>query len=156
MTACATGAMRIDLRPSAHNSRADHGDADLIEGSRSRMQASDPHSVPLDWLLQAGVTDLRPLRRSFRCEVDHTLVALDDIERPMRRPDIVLDANGFGRDRMMRILLGIRADDALPPIEIERADPGQRPFRLRAGFHRYYASIALGFPLIPVEIVPRL
>jgi hypothetical protein len=45
---------------------------------------------------------------------------------------------------------------AMPPIEVEKADPGQRPYRLRAGFHRFYASFTVGFSHVPAEIVERL
>lgn len=77
-----------------------------------------------------------------------------DIEPPLRT--VPLDANGFVHDRMVRILVGLRVGDALPPIFVEVADPGQRPYRLRCGVHRYYASRIFGFTHIPVDIVPRL
>ncbi len=114
----------------------------------------DPHQVPDEWLIEAGVKNFVPSLASFRCDVPHELVALVDIETPLRRWDVILDANGFGRDRMLRILEGIRRGDALPPIDVEIGDA--RPYRLRAGFHRLYASLATGFSHVPAEIVPRL
>jgi hypothetical protein len=84
------------------------------------------------------------------------MMAIGDIEPPMRNEGVTLDANGFGRDRMLSILAGIRDGDALPPIDIETADPGQRPFRLRGGFHRFFAAVDLGFSHIPADIVERL
>jgi hypothetical protein len=110
--------------------------------------------IPPEWLAEAGLQNFVATRPSFRCTASHDLIPLADIERIVRT--VPLDANGFCRDRMMRILVGIRDDDAVPPIDVEKADPGQRPYRLRAGAHRFYASLALGFSHVPAEIVPRL
>jgi hypothetical protein len=113
------------------------------------------HRVPDEWLAEAGWKDFKPSHCSFRCESPHILIALADTEPPMRAPGVTLDANGFCRDRMMKILVGIRQGDSLPPISVEQGDPGQRPYRLRHGFHRYYASAAAGFSHVPAEIVDR-
>jgi hypothetical protein len=67
-----------------------------------------------------------------------------------------LDANGFCHDRMVRLLTGIRDDVPLPAIYIERADPAQRPYRVRGGVHRYHASLTVGFSHVPAEIVDRI
>jgi hypothetical protein len=67
-----------------------------------------------------------------------------------------LDANGFRHDRMVRVLAGIQDNVSLPAIYIERADPDQRPYRVREGVHRYHASLALGFSSVPAEIIERL
>ena len=111
-----------------------------------------------DWMAEAGVQNFQPApsQRSFRCEAPHLLIALADIEVPLRRSGYPLDANGFRHERMVRILVGIRESVSLPAICIEQADPGQRPYRVRCGVHRYHASLALGFSHIPAEIVDRL
>ena len=74
----------------------------------------------------------------------------------MRNEGVTLDENGFRRDRMMKILCGIRDGDSIPAICIELADPGQRRYRVRGGFHRYYASVTAGFSHVPSNIVDRL
>jgi hypothetical protein len=114
------------------------------------------HRVPSEWIAEAGLHGFVPVTLGFHCEVPHVLMPLADIEPPMRNEGVTLDANGFGRERMMRILHGILASDRLPPIDVETADPPQRPYRLRSGFHRFYASCACGFSHIPVDIVPRI
>jgi hypothetical protein len=116
---------------------------------------SDVHQVPGDWLINAGLRNFKPSRCSYRCESPHVLLALTDTEPPLRNADVKLDANGFCRNRMRRILVGIRQDDSMPPIRVEPADPGQRPYRVREGFRRYYASHAVGFSHVPAEIVDR-
>ena len=74
----------------------------------------------------------------------------------MRNEGVTLDENGFRHDRMMTILRGIRDGASIPAIYIEAANPGQRRYRLRGGFHRYYASITVGFSHMPSSIVDRL
>jgi hypothetical protein len=112
--------------------------------------------IPAKWLSEAGVQDFRPTSKlSFRCDGQHRLIALSDIEVPLRISGYSLDANGFRHDRMVRLLTGIRDNVSLPAIYIETADPGQRPYRVRAGVHRYYASLALGFSHVPAEIVEQ-
>jgi hypothetical protein len=71
----------------------------------------------------------------------------------MRLP---LDANGFRHDRMVRLLIGIRDNASLPAIYIERADQGQRRYRVREGVHRCHSSLALGFSHVPAEVVQRI
>jgi hypothetical protein len=110
--------------------------------------------IPPEWLTEAGLQNFVAIQPSFRCTAPHVLIALADIERVVRT--VALDANGFCRKRMMRILVGIRDDDAIPPIYVEKADPDQRPYRLREGVHRLYASITLGFSHAPAEIIERL
>jgi hypothetical protein len=113
--------------------------------------------IPPEWLVEAGVRDFQPgERRNFWCDEEHVCIALADIEVPMRDPGFPLDANGFRHDRMVRILVGIRANHSIPPICIEQADPGHRPYRVRCGAHRYHASLILGLSHVPAVIVERL
>jgi hypothetical protein len=111
--------------------------------------------VPPEWMAEAGVRNFKPMRRAYSCDDPHECIALADIEVPLRNSGVPLDANGFRHDRMVRLLTGIRDNVSLPAIFIERADPGQRPYRVREGVHRYHASLALGFSHVPAEIVPR-
>ena len=111
--------------------------------------------IPAKWLAEACVQDFRPAptQLGFRCDEQHKLIALSDIEAPLRISGYSLDANGFRHDRMVSVLTGIRDNVSLPAIRIEMADPGQRQYRVREGAHRYHASLALGFSHIPAEIV---
>ena len=58
-------------------------------------------------------------------------------------------------DRMVPILRGFRNGDVLPPIEVDEP-PNEigRRFRVRDGFHRFYASVAVGFSHLPVSVRP--
>jgi hypothetical protein len=112
--------------------------------------------IPTEWRVEAGVQDFQPARGAYRCDDPHQCIALADIEVPLRRSGYPLDANGFRRDRMVRLLIGIRDNVSLPPIFVEPADAGQRPYRVRGGVHRYHASLTLGFSHVPGEVVERL
>ena len=124
----------------------------------SQVEVPQSMIIPAEWMAEASVQDFRPApaQRAFRCDTDHKLVALADIEVPLRKSDYPLDANGFHRERMVRLLIGIRANISLPPIHIEKADPGQRPYRVHCGAHRYHASLTLGFSHVPAQIVERI
>ena len=77
------------------------------------------HSVPKAWLDEAGVADFAPTRDAFRASGDHVIIPIADIQPPRRSEGVVLDENGFGKDRMMKILIGIREDHEIPPIFVE-------------------------------------
>ena len=114
--------------------------------------------IPAKWLAEANVLNFSPAptQCGFRCDARHELIALADIEVPMRESGYPLDANGLRHDRMVRLLIGIRENVSLPAICIEKANLGQRPYRVRRGAHRYHASLTLGFSHVPAEIVERL
>ena len=78
--------------------------------------------IPAEWLAEAGMQNFRPAKPGFRCDAPHQMIALGDIEVLLR--GYPLEANGFYRERMVRVLIGIRDDVPLPAICIENADPG--------------------------------
>jgi hypothetical protein len=106
--------------------------------------------IPPEWLREAGVLNFATTSPAFRCTAPHVLIPLEEIEPVVRT--VPLDANGFQRDRLMRILVGICDGCALPPIPVERIEHGPYRYRLRNGTHRFYASRALGFSRVPAEI----
>jgi hypothetical protein len=106
--------------------------------------------IPTEWLVEAGLQNFRPQRSAFRCAVPHQLIALAEIE-PHVRP-FPLDANGFGRTRMISVLEMLRDDRPCDkPIEVVR-QAAQWPYRLYDGVHRFYACRTLGFTHVPAVI----
>jgi hypothetical protein len=105
--------------------------------------------IPPEWLAEAGLRNFVATRPSFRCTAPHDLIRLEHIERMVRV--VPLDANGFRRDKMMPVLVGIRdGSDIVPPVPVEPIELGQRRvYRLRDGMHRFYASLTLGFSHLP-------
>ena len=76
--------------------------------------------------------------------------ALDDIEPPFRLPS----KRGFDRTRMVSILQGFVANEAIPPIDLLILPPlndiSGQPFtyRVLTGVHRFHASMAAGFEFL--------
>jgi hypothetical protein len=58
--------------------------------------------IPTEWLAEAGVQNFRPTRPSYRCDAVHELIALSDIEVPLRNSGYPLDMNGASSIRHPR------------------------------------------------------
>ena len=78
------------------------------------------------------------------------IVALADI-RPFKR---VVGTGGFRKYKIMPVLFGLQSPETtLPPIHLTRSvGKDEYPFQLQNGFHRFYASIAVGYSLVPALI----
>jgi hypothetical protein len=111
------------------------------------------YSVPTEWITEAGLNNFRASSSAYRCDAPHILIAIAEIVPIKRiRP---LDRNGFNRDRTMAVLRGICEVSSMPPIPVWRTLEGPWSFEIRDGYHRLYASIAVGFSHIPAEIADR-
>jgi hypothetical protein len=113
------------------------------------------HIIPPEWIREAGLQGFEPSTPGYHCDDEHQLVAIADIAPIVRNEGVTLDVNGFGRDRMMRILFGIRDGDSIPPILMWPAESGPWRFELRNGVHRYYAAQTLKFSHVPADIGDR-
>jgi hypothetical protein len=109
--------------------------------------------IPDAWWIEAGMPGFNRQGWAYRSSTIE-VVALDDIEPPFRTKR--LDQNGFDRARMVSILKGFVADAEIPPVDLltlpPLADISGQPFKYRvlAGVHRFYTSIAAGFADLPV------
>ena len=114
--------------------------------------------IPNEWWEQAGMREFSPVDAAYRSTSDATLMRLREIEPPFRFPECPLDFRGFGRDRMIRVLAGFVAGNEIEPVpvlDLFRRDlsvAGPFRYRVRDGFHRFYASVAAGFKCLPVVI----
>ena len=110
--------------------------------------------IPDDWWVEAGMAEFVRRTPAYRSTTAN-LVALDDIEPPFRLPSTPLDWRGFDRTRMVSILQGFVAGEAIPPIDLlilpTLNDISGQPFKYRvlAGVHQFYASMAAGFEFLP-------
>jgi len=78
------------------------------------------------------------------------MVAMSDVEPPRRDPGI----EPFKKYKLVPILFAFRSPEcALPPICVQSLPTSRSGYRYRVqnGFHRYYASAAVGFPMVPVR-----
>jgi hypothetical protein len=104
--------------------------------------------VPADMLarfdLAAGIGG----QQAYRCEdprAELVPIAAIVLMNPDRR---------LHRESLESILKGFRSGAALPPVQGYR-EPGATAVTLLAGMHRLAASRAVGFPMIPCELVTR-
>ena len=99
-----------------------------------------------------------PTNQAYRATAGATLIRLCDIEPPFRSLTCPLDFHGLGRERLIRILKGIVADDEIEPVAVLILPPlpeiSKPPFKYRVldGWHRFYASVAAGFKYLPVSV----
>jgi hypothetical protein len=75
------------------------------------------------------------------------LVPTASVEPPSRNPGIA----PFKKAKLMPLLFALRAGNCLPPIKVCRPGvDGRFRYRVCDGFHRYYASVAVGYAQLPV------
>lgn len=106
--------------------------------------------IPDEWWAEAGMAAVTLSDRAYRSSAPAALIPIRSIEPPYRLPERTLDCHGFDRRRLISILSGIATGAMIEPVslrEIPPADMSPTPFsyRVRHGFHRFYASVAAGF-----------
>jgi ParB-like chromosome segregation protein Spo0J len=106
--------------------------------------------VPINLITEAGLDDFKKYSKAYTSTSDKN-VLISEVEPPKRNEGV----NHFEEERMLSILRGIKARDHIPPIEINELENDNKfKYRVQDGFHRFYASVALGFDCIPVVIKP--
>ncbi|WP_028229668.1 hypothetical protein [Paraburkholderia ferrariae] len=113
--------------------------------------------IPDAWWADAGMAAFRPGASSYRSTPDALLVPLQAIEPPFRNPEVIRDWRGFDRARMISVLSGMATGAEMPPVPVvalPTTDYPAAPFAYRVcdGFHRFYASVAAAFEMLPVVI----
>jgi len=78
------------------------------------------------------------------------IIPLSEIEPPQRNKGIP----PFKKYKLVPVLFGFLCPEpTLPPIEIEKLpEKSAYAYRVHNGYHRYYASIAVGYDKIPAII----
>ena len=111
--------------------------------------------IPDQWWAAAGMNGWKSHDSSYVATSDPqyptTVVPLSEVVAPVRNKNVAW----FKEQRMVDVLRGFRVGDKLPPIEVDEppTNTGFR-YRVRDGFHRYYASAAVGFTQLPVSVRP--
>ena len=105
------------------------------------------------------MVDFTPVSRCYQSVETAAVVSLLQIEPPIRNPDVRPGWRGFDRPRLISVLQAIASGVELPPVPLEvianghEFPPAPFTYRVRDGFHRFYASIAAGFTHLPAEYV---
>lgn len=113
--------------------------------------------IPDEWWALAGMTNFTPTTRAFvaRSSADYptTIVPIEVVEPPRRQ--IELEFRGFRQNGIIWALEHIRLSLEQDPISVHEP-PDLMAFRyaVKDGFHRFYASAAVGFRFLPVSVRP--
>jgi hypothetical protein len=117
--------------------------------------------VDLDdsWWTEAQMEGFVPADDAYCVDIDAPRgqkifeVRVDEIGPVRRGPGVGIfndNEEAAARERVLRILRGFRTKAAIPPIEIVSTEAGSAlPYKLTAGVHRLYCSIAVGFVRVP-------
>ena len=74
-------------------------------------------------------------------------IPIGDIEPLQRSPGLDL----FKKYKLIPILFAIRwPEGTLPPVTVKRSLNPHYRYQLIDGTHRYYASVAVGYPCLPI------
>jgi hypothetical protein len=114
--------------------------------------------IPDDWLTEAATTGFVRSARAYRASSDAILVPLTDIEPPYRVVRVAKDWRGFDRSRFISVLKGIVSAAEIEPVPLLELPvyefaPNTYRYRVRNGFHRFYASVVAGFECLAAVIV---
>jgi hypothetical protein len=113
--------------------------------------------IPDAWIAEAGMDRFTPTASAYRSNAEAVLVRLVEIEPPHRVPECIKDARGFDHARLVSVLRGIALGEQIEAVPLcalpDNFPPAPYRYRVRDGFHRFYASIAAGFEYLPGKIV---
>jgi len=111
-------------------------------------------TIPADWWNEAGMYNFE-LQSAFYSYEDlpELFIRMEAIEVPSMEERQHLGHGGLSRIRMVSILRAIASGRPLPPVEVEELlSDAAYPYRLHHGAHRFFASVAAGFPSIPAVV----
>jgi hypothetical protein len=111
------------------------------------------------WYIEAEMDGFVPLTRTYLVNADAANgrnlfdIRIDEVRPVKRNPGVGIFNNkkeASARERVVSILRGFRTGSAIPPVEIVFEPPDSRfRYRLVAGVHRFYCSLAAGFSHVP-------
>ncbi|MTW18780.1 hypothetical protein GJ689_21500 [Rhodoplanes serenus] len=110
--------------------------------------------IPDEWWQFAEMDRFSPHRGGgyfpYRAgaEEDVEVVPIGDVEPPQRSEGVPL----FKKYKLLPVLFAFTSPECeLPPVEVNVIDSGGRyRFRVKNGYHRFYASAAVGYTRLPI------
>jgi hypothetical protein len=113
--------------------------------------------IPDDWLAEVGAVGFVPITPAYCSTPNAVPISLTEIEPPRRVSTFPKDWNGFDRSRFVSVLKGIVAAAEIEPVPLLELPvyefaPNTYRFRVRDGYHRFYASIVAEFDCLPAVI----
>lgn len=113
-------------------------------------------TIRKSWWLETGMLAFRPTGLSYRVQPDlhgrpHFLVDIASIT-PFDLSRRHTATGGFDEARFINVLRRFVSDTAMPPVEVVERPSGAFLYKLTNGAHRFHASAAAGFLMIPAVI----
>lgn len=107
-------------------------------------------TIPDEWWTFCEMTTFRPVSKLYlytrNCS-EAIVVPITEIEPPVRDAGMP----PFRKYKLVPVLLAFTSPGcALPPVPVEQLDTGSYQYRPINGYHRFYASVAVGYPMLPV------
>jgi len=105
--------------------------------------------VPDDWWTSAGMTNFVPSSDYYTAKQSSCpeIVAVGEVEPPFREKWF------RNRQSVIEVLTKMRTGEELEPIEVwSREKTRTEKYRVKHGFHRFYLSIAIGYPKLPIKV----
>ena len=79
-------------------------------------------------------------------------VDISEIEPPTRNKNIP----PFKKYKLVPVLMAFTSPECeLPPVEVVENNSNEYRFKVKNGYHRYYASVAVGYPMFPILITEQ-
>jgi hypothetical protein len=107
--------------------------------------------IPDEWWAFAELEHFTPADESYRPDSsDCQVLPLRDILPPARS-----GVPEFVKAQLIPVLFAFQSGVALPHVRlIALPEPGRYRYDVHDGFHRYYASVAVGFTHLPARVFP--
>lgn len=122
----------------------------------SVSQSDIVFEIPDDWWSFTEASAVRPgVYYRYQQAIPDLVIPAPLIEVEPPRRD--LGAIWFRKYKMCPVLFAFASPEcALPPVWVNRLPPGgQYKFRVANGFHRFYASVAVGYADLPTLVHPE-
>jgi hypothetical protein len=104
------------------------------------------HSVPPELVKEFGFDPENRTAENYLTRDDEYLERISRIDPPALGPE----SGSLDLRRLRAVLYGFKQGKRFPPVLLSRID-GSTRLRLEKGIHRFYASAAVGFRLIPAR-----
>ncbi|MCP5143268.1 MAG: hypothetical protein H6978_00425 [Gammaproteobacteria bacterium] len=111
--------------------------------------------IPKDWFIEGGCDAFTPSYKSFTAQPNEIWPVIEIPIALVRPPNRNRRVERLNCERSISILKAFATGVPLPAIEVdEPPDLEDYLYRVRDGYHRFHLSVAVGYPRIPVSILP--
>jgi hypothetical protein len=121
---------------------------------------SEKGELPDEWLAETDMLSFSPKSEAYRVDArGHEgkvfSVPIVEVSPVIRSPGVPIfkddpETGRPARERVVSILRGFRADAEIAPVQVRCMEPGsEHKYELKAGAHRFYCSLAVGFAAVP-------